>query len=288
MSLSLVGLIMIAALLHATWNAIIKLGEDRLVAMAILSGSSGLIGLALVPFFPVPLPVSWPFIAATSFIHIGYIWFLTKAYEHGDFGEVYPVARGFAPLLTTLGAFVFAGELPEPLGLGGVALVAIGIMSLALAGRSARAHVLEEVTGKRSTKPLIYALLTGCFIASYTLVDGFGARASGTVGGYTAWLFFLHGLPLFFLVAYLRRGTLFGAVQRNWKSGVVGGALSFGAYWIVIWAFTLGALAPVAALRETSVVFAAVIAAVHLKEGLGWQRLCSAGLVAGGILFLAL
>lgn len=282
MSPFIICLILVAALLHAAWNTIIKLGGDRLVAMAILSGSSGLIGLCFIPFFPTPVPASWPFIAATSFIHIGYIWFLTQAYEHGDFGEVYPVARGVAPLLTSVGAMVFGGELLEGRDLAGVAIIATGIMSLALAGR-----VGTPVHERRSLKPLMYALATGCFIASYTLVDGFGARLSGTVGGYTAWLFAAHGLPLFVLVAWLRRGRLLAAVRGNWKAGVAGGVLSYGAYAIIIWAFTLGALAPVAALRETSVVFAALIASVHLKESFGVKRLIAAGLVALGIIVLA-
>lgn len=280
MSLSVLALIMFAALLHATWNAMIKLGGDRLIIMAILSGSSGVIGLCLTPFFPLPLPVSWPFIAATSFIHIGYIWFLTKAYEHGDFGEVYPIARGVAPLLTATGAMIFGGEFLDGSSLAGVGVIAVGIMSLTLAGRNGREA--------RSLKPVFYALATGCFIASYTLVDGFGARASGTVGGYTAWLFALHGLPLFVMVIFMRRGTLIEAIGQNWKAGALGGALSFAAYWIVIWAFTLGAIAPVAALRETSVVFAAIIAAVHLKEGFGVWRALSALLVASGIILLAI
>lgn len=282
MSPFIIGLILIAALLHATWNAIIKLGGDRLVAMAILSGSSGLIGLCFIPFFPVPVPASWPFIVATSFIHIGYIWFLTQAYEHGDFGEVYPVARGVAPLLTTLGAMVFGGEVLEGDDLVGVLIIAAGIMSLALAGR-----IGADGERGRSFKPLIYAVATGFFIASYTLVDGFGARISGTVGGYTAWLFAAHGLPLFVLVAWARRGRLMPAVRANWKAGVAGGVLSYAAYAIVILAFTLGALAPVAAMRETSVVFAALIASVHLKENFGLWRVMAAGLVAAGIIVLA-
>lgn len=278
MSLTVIGLLMIAALLHATWNALIKTGGDRLIIMALLSGSSGVIGLFLAPFFPLPAPASWPFIAATSFIHIGYIWFLTKAYDHGDFGVVYPIARGVAPLLTAVGAMVFGGEFLSGTSLAGIAVIAGGIMSLAFTRTGA---------GK-SREAIIYALATGCFIASYTLVDGFGARASGTVGGYTAWLFALHGLPLVVMVMIVRREGLIQAVRQNWKTGAVGGALSFAAYGVVIWAFTLGAIAPVAALRETSVVFAAVIAAVHMKEGFGIRRIVSALVVLFGIILLAI
>ena len=283
MSLTVLALIMIAALLHATWNAMIKLGGDRLIIMALLSGSSGVIGLCLTPFFPLPALAAWPFIAATSFIHIGYIWFLTKAYEHGDFGEVYPIARGVAPLLTATGAMIFGGEFLDGTSLAGVVIIAAGIMSLAHAGSTGKGE-----GGTRSLKPVLYALATGCFIASYTLVDGFGVRVSGTVGGYTAWLFALHGLPLVIMVMFIRRDGLVEAARQNWKTGALGGALSFAAYWIVIWAFTLGAIAPVAALRETSVVFAAIFAAVHLREGFGVRRALSALLVASGIILLAI
>ena len=282
MSLTVLALIMFAALLHATWNALIKLGGDRLIIMALLSGSSGVIGLCLTPFFPLPAPAAWPFIAATSFIHIGYIWFLTKAYDHGDFGVVYPIARGVAPLLTATGAMIFGGEFLNGTSLAGVAIIAAGIMSLAHDG-SIRTGEGET----RSLKPALYALATGCFIASYTLVDGFGVRVSGTVGGYTAWLFALHGLPLVIMVMFIRRDGLVLASRQNWKRGAVGGAFSIAAYWIVIWAFTLGAIAPVAALRETSVVFAAIFAAVHLREGFGVRRGLSALRVGSGIILLA-
>lgn len=280
MSLSVIGLLIVSALLHATWNALVKTGGDRLIIMALLSGSSGVIGLFLTLFFPLPAPAAWPFIAATSVIHIGYIWFLTKAYDHGDLGVVYPIARGVAPLLTAVGAMVFGGEFLSGPSLAGVVIIAAGIMSLALAGRDNKA--------RGSLEAVYYALATGCFIASYTLVDGFGVRASGTIGGYTAWLFALHGLPLVIMVMFIRRGGLVRAVRQNWKTGAVGGALSIAAYGIVIWAFTLGAIAPVAALRETSVVFAVIIAAVHLKEGFGVRRVLSALLVLSGIILLAL
>lgn len=280
MSLSVIGLIMIAALMHATWNALVKLGEDRLMAMTLVSGFSGMIGLCLTPFFPLPLAAAWPFIAATSLLHIGYIWFLTKAYEHGDFGQVYPIARGVAPLLTATGAMIFGGEVLSISGFAGVALIGGGIMSLAFSGGTVR--------DDRSRESVRYALLTGCFIASYTLVDGFGARASGNVGSYLAWLFALHGLPLVFVVAWIRRGSLLSAAARSWRVGLAGSVLSIGAYWIVLWAFTLGAIGPVAALRETSVVFGAVFAAVHLKEHFGLWRVVSAGLVACGIVLIAL
>lgn len=276
MSISLILLVLLAALLHATWNALIKIGEDRMVAMALLSGSAGLFGVVLAFFAPLPAPASWPYIAATSVIHVGYFWFLGRAYEVGDFAEVYPIARGSAPLLTLTASALLLGEVPEGSDLFGILLIGLGIMSLALSGT------------RTSHRPLLFALATGAFIASYTVTDGVGVRLSGTVLGYTAWLFALHGIPFIVMVGVLRRGKISSAISRNWKAGVFGGGLSFLAYGIVLFAFSLGAIAPVAALRETSVVFAALIAAVFFKEGFGWRRIFSAGVVAAGILLLSL
>lgn len=194
MSISLILLVLLAALLHATWNALIKIGEDRMVAMALLSGSAGLFGVVLAFFAPLPAPASWPYIAATSVIHVGYFWFLGRAYEVGDFAEVYPIARGSAPLLTLTASALLLGEVPEGSDLFGILLIGLGIMSLALSGT------------RTSHRPLLFALATGAFIASYTVTDGVGVRLSGTVLGYTAWLFALHGIPFIVMVGVLRRG----------------------------------------------------------------------------------
>ncbi len=279
MSLTVLLLVLLAAALHAGWNALIKVNADRLVAMAILAGSTAVITLFLMPFFEVPIWAAWPYLLATSFIHLGYMFFLTMAYEHGDFGQVYPIARGTAPLLTALIGWMVIGEALSTSQWFAIFLITGGIVSLALHGWGTIAHNMKGV---------LFALGTAGFIASYTIVDASGARISGDVHGYTVWLFFLHGFPLFALIYFLRRDTLIVSLKQNWKPGVLGGAMSMVAYWIVLWAITLGAIAPVAALRETSVIFAALIAAFMLKEKFGPTRVVAAVFVAIGVYLLAI
>ncbi len=275
----IITLILISALMHAGWNALVKINEDRLITMSILAGSTAIISLALIPFFPPPDPAAWPFIALTTFIHLGYMGFLILAYEHGDFGQVYPIARGTAPLLTTLAAFLLLGEKLSSSQIGAIALLTIGILSLSFRGGD---------NPTRHLKATLFALGTAFFIAGYTITDSMGARLSGNVHGFTAWLFLAHGLPLFVLTAYLRRGQLVSGIRKHWKVGFLSGSLSFGAYWIVLWAITLGAIAPVAALRETSVVFGALIATFVLREGLGPIRILASILVASGVILLTI
>lgn len=278
MSLSVLLLVLVAAALHAGWNAIIKVNADRLVAMAILAGSTAIITLALMPFFAVPILAAWPYLLATSFIHLGYMFFLIMAYEHGDFGQVYPIARGTAPLLTALIGWLLIGEALSTIQWIAMFLITGGIVSLALHGWRSITHNLKGV---------LFALGTAGFIASYTIVDTSGARISGDVHGYTVWLFFLHGFPLFALTFFLRRHTLIDSLKTSWKAGAIGGVMSIIAYWIVLWAITLGAIAPVAALRETSVIFAALIATFMLKEKFGPARTVAAIVVALGVYLLA-
>lgn len=183
--------------------------------------------------------------------------FLILAYEHGDFGQVYPIARGTAPLLTAMGATFLLGEYLSVMSWIGISLIAGGIVSLAYFGHD---------RARGSIKGISFALGTAVFIATYTLVDSTGARLSGDVHGYTVWLFFLHGGPLFVITYFLRRQTLLAELKENWRPGVTAGIMSIAVYWIVLWAITLGAIAPVAALRETSVIFAALIATFASKS----------------------
>jgi drug/metabolite transporter (DMT)-like permease len=277
MSVHVVLLVLLAAALHASWNALIKLGSDRLVTMAILAGSTALITGPLLPFTTMPKAQVWPYLIATSFVHLGYMSFLIQAYKHGDFGQVYPIARGTAPLLTALAASLLLGEHLSTVQWVAIAMIAGSLISLAFFGSD-----VERGKG------LFYAFGTACFIATYTLIDGTGARLSGDVHSYTLWLFFLHGFPLFVVTYVMRRKTLLVRLKENWRAGVVAGILSILAYWIVLWAMTLSALAPIAAVRETSVIFAALIATLALKEPFGVPRIISAALVALGVLMLSL
>lgn len=269
------GLVLLAAVLHAGWNALIKINADRLVSMAILSGSTAVITAFMLPFVAVPVAAAWPYLIVTSFVHLGYMGFLVLAYGHGDYGQVYPIARGAAPLMTTGAAFVIAGETLSTQETGAIVLITLSIISLAFSG------------GPAPLRPVLYALATSVFIATYTMIDALGARVSGDVHSYIVWLFFLHGFPLFVLTYVRRRGVLVQSIKENWKFGVLGGAMALVAYWVVLWAVTLNDIGPIATLRETSVVFATLFSALWLKEPFGLKRVLPALGVAAGIILLA-
>lgn len=278
MSPGIVALVLLAALLHASWNAIIKVRGDRLSVMALMAAGSAGISLACIAFVPLPRPAAWPWLAASALAHIGYRIFLTKAYDHGDLSQVYPLARGAAPLIVALLSAVVAGEVLGPKLALGVAVLAGGIMLLTF--ENGVWHLLT------SPHAVGLSLLTACFITSYTLFDGLGARANGHAFGYTVWLMVLDGIPLIAYVAIVR-GRDFGEVVRdNWRPGFVAAGLSFAAYAIVIWAMTQGPIAPVAALRETSIVIAAVIGSVAFGERFGPARWAAVLCVAAGMMIM--
>lgn len=275
---SMVALVLCAALLHVGWNAVVKTSRDRLLAVAQVAGSAALVAAAALVFLPPPRPASWIYIFVSAALHTGYFLFLLRAYQHGDLSQVYPIARGSAPLLVLVLAFIVAGELPRGTALAAMLLIIVGIMSLAFRG------------GRRvgdGSKPVAYALGTAIFIAMYTVVDGLGARLAGSPHGYTASLFVLNGLMLSALLYLRRRPVAISAlVGDGWKSAAAAGVMSLGAYWLVVWALSLAPMAPVAALRETSVIFAAVLGAVWLKEPFGRWSVASATLVVAGIVML--
>lgn len=271
------ALVLLAAFLHAAWNALVKAGQDRLMVLTIANGTGVLISLLIAPFVSPPLPVSWPFLAASVVLHTGYYFFLIHAYRVGDLSHVYPLARGLSPILVAVLAAVFANEIPPPWGMLGVVLACAGITSLAFEGGN---------PWRGDRRPLAYAAGTAVFIASYTLADGMGVRRAGDALGYIVWLMILDGLPITLFTAYARRNQLVAALRGNWRAGCTSGALQFGAYALVIWAMSLGAMASVSALRETSVIFAAFIGAVVLKERVGAVRICAAILVAVGIVLM--
>ena len=279
MEWSVGGLVLLAAVLHAGWNALVKVTGDRLVVMAVITTGSGLIALAGLPFVALPDRASWPFLAASVVLHIGYNLFLVRAYRHGDLGQVYPIARGSAPLLVLALAYFAAGERVSALDLAAVVVIAVGLGSLAF--RAGMPSIHDRAT-------LAYAFGTALFIAGYTVVDGMGARQAGSAHGYALWLFVLDGIPITVIAIALRGRAFARSVTAHWRAGLAGGAMSLAAYWLVIWAMTVAPMALVAALRETSVVFAALIAAVILKEGFGPRRIAAAALVAAGVVLLRL
>ncbi len=271
------ALVLLAALLHASWNALVKAGNDRLVVLTIANGIGVLISLSIAPFVPLPLAASWPFLLASVVLHTGYYFFLIRAYRVGDLSHVYPLARGLSPLLVALLAAMFANEVPPPWGMVGIALACAGIASLAFD---------SGPPWRGDRRPLAYAVGTAIFIAAYTLADGMGVRRAGHALAYIVWLMILDGIPIICFAAYVRRHQLVASLRGNWRTGCVSGVLQFGAYALVIWAMSLGSMASVSALRETSVIFAAFIGAFVLKERVGALRIAAAILVALGIVLM--
>jgi len=279
LSLEAVGLVLLAALFHASWNALVKTSGDRLAVLAMLNGVGSVIALLALPFVAVPARESWIYLCASIVLHSGYYFFLIGAYRVGDLSHVYPLARGLSPLLVAGAAVVFAGEILSPAAFFGVMLACAGIVSLSFdAGPPWR----------NDRRPLLFALGTAAFIASYTIVDGIGVRAAGSVAGYIAWLFSLDAIPIVLVAWILRRREVRWTVRTEWKKGVVGGMLALGAYGLVIWAMSLASMAAVSALRETSVIFAALIGTIVLKERFSKLRIGAAVVVAAGVVLMNL
>ena len=271
-------MVLLAAVLHATWNALLKGGRDRLATFVLLDLTGVVLCVLAVPLLPGPAPASWGFIALSTLIHTGYKLLLIESYRTGgDLSQVYPLARGSAPLLVAGFAGVVVGERLGPLRLAGVLVVCLGLVLLVgVTGTVLAAH----------RRAIGFALATGVSIAAYTVADGLGVRRSGSAVGYIAWLFLAEGLPLPVYAATSGRRHLKAGLRANLARGLVCGVLALAAYGLVIWAQTRGALAVVAALRETSVVIAALIGTVVFGERFGYRRTVAAAVVTAGIVLL--
>jgi len=265
-----------AALAHATWNAMIKSSRDVLLDMTVVIVAAGVAGAPLLLVVEPPARASWPYIAASVVIHVGYYAAVVGAYRAGDLSHGYPIMRGVAPLLVSVCALAWLGESPRPMVWIGILLICGGVLSLGLAGFHWR-------TSRVSTG---WALANAVIIAVYTLIDAAGVRASGSPAGYVLWLFVLDALPFPLLVFFLRKHELVRYAGRFWLRGLLGGVLSALAYGVALWAMTRAPVAAVAALRETSVIFAALIGAWLLKEGHIARRLVGAATVAAGVVAL--
>ncbi len=278
MSLSIVFAVLFSALLHATWNSLAHTISDRLVGFALIGVACAVGGGLMVAFAGMPPAGAWPFIIASAALHVVYNLLLLASYELGEFSQVYPLARGTSPWVVALVSVVVLGrELPIT-ELLGVLAVSAGLIALVFIGGR---------PGRKDLPALIAAMLTGLAIASYTVVDGLGVMHA-PLFAYTGWLFLLQGPPIAVLAA-IRRGRLLpAAVRASAVSGLAGGAISIVAYTIVLWAQTSGALAPIAALRETSIVFGALIGALFLGERLGARRAIAAGVVLAGVVLISL
>jgi drug/metabolite transporter (DMT)-like permease len=268
-----------AGLLHAGWNALLKSapGGDPLLDTATVVAGSGAWGLVAIPFVGAPDATAWTFMIVSVGIHWAYYITLAHAYRTGDLSFAYPLMRGTAPLLATLLGVIFLREWPTPQVALGILLICAGIVGIAFVGRNPHPRAAA-----------LFAFANAAIIAVYTLIDGAGARASGNAASYAVWLTFLEAIPFLFWIRARRGRDAVAYIARGWRRGLVGGAASLGAYAIVLWAMTRAPIAAVAALRETSVLFAALIGAVWLKEGFGWPRLAGAASVVAGVAALKL
>lgn len=265
-----------AALAHATWNAMLKSSRDVLFDMTLVVFAAGLVTAPFVLVVELPAPAAWPYIFASMLLHIAYYVALVGAYRAGDLSHGYPIMRGIAPLIVSLCALAWLGEAPAPSVWLGVLLICGGVLSLGFVGFHWR----------QSRVALGWALANACIIASYTLVDAAGVRVAGRAESYVVWLFTLDALPFTLLVFFWKKDQLVQYARRFWLRGLAGGALSAAAYGIVLWAMTRAPVAAVAALRETSVIFAALIGAWLLKEGHLTRRIAGAATVAAGVIAL--
>ena len=271
-----------AGLLHASWNALLKSapGGDAMLDTATVVAGSAVCALIVIPFVPAPAKAAWPYMAASATIHFGYYLTLARAYRVGDLSFAYPLMRGSAPLIVAVLGIVFLRELPSVGTAAGILLISLGIVSIAFVRHgSSRQHPPAAA---------YWAFANASLIAAYTLVDASGARASGSAAGYVSWLIFLEGLPFLAWVFARGRRPALRYVANSAGRGLVGGACSLAAYGIVLWAMTRAPVAAVAALRETSVLFAALIGSLWLKEGFGLPRLAGAVAVVLGIAALKL
>ncbi len=263
--------VLAAALMHAGWNAFVRVGLDRFSSILLLSMTQSTLALLLLPFVAAPAPAAWPWVIASSVLHTGYKLFLIRAYQHGDLTQIYPLARGSAPPIVALGGVLLFGEPLKPTGWLAVGLIASGVALMALRGGAA---------GRLPTRALAYALATAGFVASYTLADGQGARIALSATAFAMWMFVGDGLCMLTYAVVTRGPKAPLAVLSEWRTGLPAGALSLGSYWIALWAFTRAPVALVAALRETSVLFAMLMGVLLLKEKAGPWR-WAAGLCIG-------
>lgn len=277
MSLTITLLVLLAALLHASWNFLVKQADDKLLSMSAVV--MGHLPFALAALLVVPMPGvdAWPYLLASTVFHTGYQWFLLNAYRFGDLSQVYPLARGVAPLLVTLISVLILGVVLSGTELTAIVMIGLGIISLVM--------VRVANTGI-DFKSISLALITGCFISGYSITDGLGARVAGTAVGYYALGSIVNAAVWFAYIRLKSPGLMTKLLSRHASLSLLGGGASFTAYSLVVWAFTVAPIALVTAVRETSIIFAMLLGTVLLKERLGWQKVFAVVLTVLGVLVL--
>lgn len=272
--------VLFAAACHAGWNALIKVGLDPLSTTTLISLGAGLVALALAPLVGVSAWAAWPWLIASVIVHLCYFASLIESYRTGDLGQVYPIARGSAPLMTAAATTVFIGEKLSLVGWTGIFSLVAGVLLLSARGGRELAEVDRRAIG--------FALFTALTICAYSVVDGIGARLSANPNAYSVWLFIGIAVVMLPYAIYRDGPDVIPAMRRFWRRGLAGGALQLLSYGIAIWAMTAAPIAVVATLRETSVLFGAVIAVVVLKEPLRAARIVAACLIVCGLILIRL
>ena len=267
-------LVLLAALMHASWNALVKASPSKFLDVVAINGTSALVAALALPLLPPIDWTCWPWLAASVLLHQFYFAAVVGAYRFGDLSQAYPIMRGCAPMLVAIMGVALVGEQLTPMTWAGIALIVLGIIAPALiAARGIR------LPGKGTAVAAVNAVIIAC----YTLVDGVGTRASGNSAGYGMWLFLLIAVPIMAFAVAWRGRELRAYLRERWALALLGGTLLMGSYLIALWAMTVAPVAAVAALRETSVILAAAIGTVFLKERFGGWRIPGAVLVALGI-----
>ncbi|NBY70287.1 MAG: phosphonate utilization protein [Betaproteobacteria bacterium] len=270
-------LVLLGALLHASWNALVKSSSDKTLDTALIHVLCSLLALPVCLYVGPPPAESWPYIFGSLVVHVGYYFALAGAYRHGDLGLTYPLMRGTAPMLVALTSFALIGESLSPMASLGVACICGGVFLLGF--------TREWWTHR---KAIVFALSNAVLIAIYTVIDAKGARSSDHVAQYISMLFVLDGWPFALLVFMQRKGQVWPYVRKRWPVAVGGACASIGSYAIALWAMTVAPVAMVAALRETSVFFAALIGAWFLKEAWTRQRIAGTVAILSGVAALRL
>lgn len=278
MSAAVFSIILFAALLHATWNAIVKQGSDTFLTAILIALSAGAVSLVSLPFLTQPAPASWPFLLFSTALQVAYYFLVAATYRAADMSQAYPLMRGSAPLIVAAASALWLHEPLSATAWAGIAVLSLGIIGMAFASRR-----VGDFRG------VILALANAVVIAGYTLSDGWGVRLSGSPAAYTMWLCVLTAIPLLAWVLTKHASALYRYLPGNLHLGLIGGVGTLASYGLALWAMTLAPVAVVAALRETAILFATAIAVFVLKERVSAARLIAVAVIAigAGILRLA-
>jgi len=271
-----VGLILLSALLHASWNALSKAGGDPLISITVVTATGGLCGIPLILWLPLPGPETWKWLAVSACIHYAYQLALVRAYQLGDLSQVYPIARGIAPLGVACLAAIGAKEYLEPGQLVGLALASAAIVSLGM----------TRAGGDSTKRAVAMAVLTGVLIGAYTYTDARGVRSVESAELFIGWSFFLGSVPMVMTTLVLRWSTGLAPLRRLGLHGLGGGLMATIGYTIALWALSRAPMATVASLRESSVLFAAILGTRMLGESFGRRRVVSALVLVAGLILI--